>query len=151
MFSVESDAIIERPVEEVWAFISDPRNEPKWHTDILEIESTASASGGPGTAWVLGSTLLVTVQFMGRKKYEVEVTGLEENRRLQLTTKGGPLKPIATYVLEPAEGGTRFTRHLDMPLEGPWRLMQPLMRRSVRGRNARFVQNLKGILERTTD
>jgi hypothetical protein len=37
-----------------------------------------------------GGTWLVTVQFIGRKEYEVEITGLETNRRLQFTTRTGP-------------------------------------------------------------
>ena len=131
----------------MWAFVSDPRNEPKWHTDILEIKSEADPSSGPPSSWVLGSTWLVTVQFMGRRDYVVEITGLEPNRRLEITTKTGAMKPIATYLFEPANGGTRFTRHVDLPLQGPLRIMKPLMRRNAQKRNANFVQNLKDLLE----
>jgi len=147
MISVESSEVIARPVQEVWAYVSDPRNEPKWHTDILEIKSEADPSGGPGSSWVLGSTLLVTVQFMGRRQYAVQVTGLEPDRRLEITTMTGPMRPTATYLLEPADGRTRFTRHVDLPVEGPLRIMKPLIRRNAEQRNARFVQNLKGLLE----
>lgn len=149
--SVESSAIIDRSVQDVWAFLSDPRNESKWHTDILEIRSADDPEGGAGTAWILGAPLYVTVQFMGRRAYEVEVTGLEANRRLQITTRSGPIKPIATYLLEPSGEGTRFTRHVDIPLDGPLRFLLPFMRRNTHKRNARFVQNLKGLLETRGD
>ena len=69
MISVESDAVIDRPVQDVFAFVSDPTNEPKWHTDILEIrpapDSLAAlrvpgSSGVPGSlpsnSWVVNST-----------------------------------------------------------------------------------------------
>jgi uncharacterized protein YndB with AHSA1/START domain len=147
MISVESSAVIGRPVQDVWAFVSDPRNEPKWHTDILEIKSEADPSSGPGSTWVLGSTWLVTVQFMGRRQYVVQVTGLEPNRRLEITTTTGPMKPIATYLFEPANGGTRFTRHVDLPIQGPFRIMKRLMHKDLQKRNANFVQNLKNLLE----
>jgi hypothetical protein len=147
LISVESSAVIERSVQDVWAFVSDPRNEPKWHTDILKIKSDADTSGGSGSTWVLGSTWIVSVQFMGRREYLVQITGLEPNRRLEITTKTGPMRPIATYLFEPADGGTRFTRHVDIPLQGPFRIMKPLMGRGARKRNARFVQNLKNLLE----
>jgi uncharacterized protein YndB with AHSA1/START domain len=145
--SAESSTIIDRPLEDVWAFVSDPRNEPKWHTDILEIKSAADQAGGPGKDWVLGERLLVTVQFMGPKQYEVEVTAKEANQRLEITTRTGPIKPVATYLFERSSEGTRFTRHVDIPLEGSVRLLQPLMRRNTQKRNARFVQNLKRLLE----
>lgn len=146
--SARSTDVIERPVRDVWAFVSDPRNEPKWHTDILEIKSAADQEGGPGTSWVLGERLLVTVKFMGRREYEVEVTGLEPDHRLEITTRTGPMKPVATYMFESVDENTRFTRQVDIPVEGPFRLLLPVMRRSTQKRNARFVQNLKAILER---
>ena len=151
MISADSDIVIDKPVEEVFAFVSDPSNEPKWHTDILEIRPAPDSRNRPGgdlpTSWTLGSTWLVAVSFMGRKEYLVEITGLEPDRRIQFTTRTGPLKPTTTYLFEPAAGGTRFTRHVDMPVQGAFRLMAPLMRGSVQKRNDRFVQNLKRLLE----
>lgn len=145
--SVETSVIINRPLHDVWDFVGDPRNEPKWHTDILEIRSAADPASGPGEDWLVGETLLVTVQFMGRKNYEVEVTRKEDNHLLEITTTTGPMKPVATYLFEPSNGGTRFTRHVDIPVEGPMRLLLPLMRRSAGKRNEQFVQNLKSMLE----
>jgi uncharacterized protein YndB with AHSA1/START domain len=146
--TVENRAIIERPIGEVWAFVSDARNEPRWHTDILEVRSASDPDGGPYTTWRLGDTILVTVQFMGRMQGEVEITGLEEGRRLQFTTRTGPMRPISTYLFEPEDGSTRFTRTIEMPFSGPMRLMAPLIRRNLKKRNARFVDNLKSLLEK---
>ena len=145
--SAESSAIIDRPVAEVWSFVRDPRNETKWHTDILEVTSAADPASGPGEEWVVGKTLLVTVQFMGRKSYEVEITRMEDNQLLEITTMTGPMKPVATYRFEPSNGGTRFTRHVDIPVQGMMRVLVPLMRRTARKRNEQFVENLKSLLE----
>lgn len=151
MISVESNALIDKPVQESFAFVSDRTNEPKWHTDILEIRPAPDSRSRPGgelsPSWTLGSTWLVTVRFMGRKQYLVEITGLEPNRRIEFTTRTGPLKPTTTYLFEPAPGGTRFTRHVDIPTQGVFRVMSPLMRRSAQKRNDRFVENLKRLLE----
>ena len=84
---------------------------------------------------------------MGRRQYVVQVTGLEPNRRLEITTRTGPMRPIATYLLEPSTDGTRFTRHVDLPVQGPFRIMRWLIRKNAQKRNARFVQNLKDLLE----
>ena len=145
--TVESSAIIGRSVDDAWALVSDPRNEPRWHTDILGIRSAVDPDAGPPTSWTLGSTWLVTVQFMGRREYEVEITGLETNNRIQFRTRTGPIRPTTTYRFEPADNGTRFTRRVEMPLSGPMRILRPLMRRDLQKRNARFVQNLKQLLE----
>jgi uncharacterized protein YndB with AHSA1/START domain len=147
MISIESSAVIGRPVDDVWAFVADPHNEPTWHTDILDIRPEADPSGQLPSRWDLGSRWLVTVQFMGRKQYVVEITGLEPNRRVEITTQTGPMRPIATYRFKPANGGTRFTRHVDLPIHGAMRLLAPLVRRNAASRNAGFVQNLKEHLE----
>ena len=146
MIHVENSAIIGRPVEDVWAFVSDVRNEPRWHTDIINIRSASEPADAPAS-WVLGAVWLVTVQFMGRREYEVEITGLEETRLIEMTTRTGPVRPKATYLFEPANEGTRFTRRVDLPLRGLLRVLGPMMRRDVRNRNARFVSNLRRLLE----
>lgn len=52
--------------------------------------------------------------------------------------------------LDPADGGTLFRRHVDIPVQGRFRLMKPVMARVARRRNARFVENLKRLLEPST-
>jgi hypothetical protein len=44
-----SDSImIDRPVEEVFAYVADVTNDPAWHTDILEARKTTRRSGRVG-------------------------------------------------------------------------------------------------------
>lgn len=146
----EARVLIERPVEEVFAFASDPHNEPRWHTDILDVRPgtpSSSAEGELPHSWGQERTWITTVHFMGRKEYEVEVTAFEPNRRIEFTTRTGPLLPIATCLFEPSNGGTVFTRHTEVPLQGLYRLLKPLMRWDGPRRQERFVQNLKRILE----
>lgn len=141
--TAEAEAVIDRPVDEVFAYASDLTNEPHWHTDVLEIRRAADSPVEHG----LGSRWVVTVRFMGRNDYDVEVTGFEPNRMVEISTRSGPLRPTTTYRFEPVGTGTRFRRHVHIPLEGRGQLMGPLMAASGRRRNARFVENLKALLE----
>jgi len=146
----EARVLIERPVEEVFAFASDPRNEPKWHTDIVDVRPgtpSSSADGELPDSWGQEKTWVTTVQFIGRKEYEVEVTAFEPNHRIEFATRTGPLLPVATCLFESSNGGTLFTRHVEVPLKGFYRLLQPLMKRDAPRRQETFVQNLKRILE----
>lgn len=146
----EATVLIERPVEEVFAFVSDPHNEPRWHTDIVHVRPatpSSSADREQPDSWGRHRTWITTVQFMGRKEYEVEVTAFEPNHRIEFTTRTGPLLPIASYLFETSNGGTLFTRHTEIPLQGIYRLLKPLMQRDGPRRQERFVQNLKRILE----
>lgn len=150
----EASVLIEKPVAEVFAFASDPHNEPRWHTDILQVRqrtARSSADGDLPDSWGQEKTWITTVQFMGRKDYEVEVTAFELNHRIEFTTRTGPLLPIANLLFEPSNGGTLFTRHVEVPLQGLYRLMKPLMKRDAPRRQERFAQNLKRILESDGD
>jgi len=59
-------------------------------------------------------------------------------------------KPTLTHTFEPASGQTRYTRRVQIPLQGMFRLMGPVMKATGAAdkRNARFAKNLKELLER---
>lgn len=141
MITAEHTVNIDRSVEDVFDFVTDQANEPKWHTDVLEVSPEAPLE--------LGSTVTWLVKFMGQNEYISEVTAFEHRRRIELTAREGPLKPILTHAFVPVNGGTRYTRHVEIPLRGKFRLLGPVMKatRAADKRNARFAENLKRLLE----
>lgn len=146
----EAKAAIERPLEDVFAFVSNPNNETMWHTQILQVRpagGSAERSELPGS-WSDGSTWMVTASFMGRRmESEVQVTGFEPDHRIEFTTRSGPVRPIATCRFEGADGATLFTRRTEIPLKGIFRLMKPLIQRDAIRRQERHIENLKRILQ----
>lgn len=101
------------------------------------------AAGHPDLRFSHGLTQGVTTQAVSQQLRE-----LEPNRRIEITTIEGPLRPATTYWFEPVDDRTRFSSHVDIPLRGPVRLLEPLLRRLASRRNARFTENVKAILER---
>lgn len=141
MITVEASAVIDRGIEEVFQFTSDRTNDPLWHTDILHVHMP------PDEDLEAGTVFTVDVNFMGRRRQTVEISDLQPGRLIQYTTKDGPIRPVATCLMEPVDDGTRFTRHVELPLEGFFRILGPVMRSATQKRQARFVQNLKRLLE----
>jgi hypothetical protein len=71
----------------------------------------------------------------------------EPSRRIEFTTRTGPVLPVATCLLEPAGDGTFFTRRVEILLQGSYRLVKPLIQRmATKGQN-RYVAHLNNILE----
>ena len=136
---------IDRPVTEVFDYVTDQRNEPKWHTDVLEAEPKAPIK--------LGSTLTWTVRFMGVKQYISEVTAFDPPNLIRIETREGPLKPTLTHSFEQQNGSAIYTRSLSIPTEGIFRLVGPIMKvtGAAKRRNAGFAQNLKTILETSVE
>lgn len=146
----EAAVLIERPLEDVFAFVSDPNNETSWHTQILEVRPAAGGAEQSGlpNSWTQGSTWTVTAGFMGRRMDgEVEVTRFEPDRLIEFTSRTGPLLPIATCLVERTDEGTLFTRRTEIPLKGIFRPMKPLIERDATKRQKRHVENLKRTLE----
>jgi uncharacterized protein YndB with AHSA1/START domain len=138
-----SDSItIDRPIEEVFAYVTDTSNDPAWHTDILEVRKTSEGPIGLGTKWHVGFKPV-----MGVSEGAMEVVAFEPNRREVMRGIMGPMQPTLTYLVEPVGGGTRFTRNVQIKVSGMMRLMEPLMRLMTPKRNAGFVAKLKRVLE----
>jgi hypothetical protein len=99
-YSVE----IARPLEEVFAFVSDPVAFPRWQPSLVRLEPHA-----PGPLRV-GSEATEVRRFLGR---ELETTWRcvehEPCTRTAIECADGPVPFRGTFELEPADGGTRFT------------------------------------------
>jgi uncharacterized protein YndB with AHSA1/START domain len=141
MIRIESSETIDRPVEEVFAFVTDSTNDPRWHKDAVEATKTSAGPIG------LGSTFTVIIKFMGRKQAHWKVTGWEPNRREVIEVTAKPFSPTLTYLFEPAGGGTRFTRRVEIAPTGFFKFMQPMVRSMAGKRNGQFVRHLKDVLE----
>jgi len=114
----EEVIVINRPVAEVWAFLQQPDSEAAWHPDVIEERMTSA--GGLG----LGATGIEVRKVFGRcMEFAWEITRFEPERRVTTTSTGGQVDWEATYTLEPAESGTRFTLDYRQEATGLWRLL----------------------------
>lgn len=139
MSQFAGSALINRPVDEVWKFISDPQNAPVWGRGVSDIVVTSKGTVG------LGTTLRLR---MSGSKMEARIIEYEPPKRLTLEFIAGPVKGSKlSYSVEPVENKTRLTRDLEMRLSGMWRLMQPILtRREIRDREL-GINNVRRILE----
>jgi len=142
MIDRSDSTTIDRPVEDVFAYVTDTANDPAWHTDILEARKTSDGPIGAGTTWHQRIK-----PFMGVSEATAEVVAFEPHRKEVLRGVAGPMQPTLTYLFEPAGGGTTFTRRIQIEASGLMGLMLPLMRPMIGKRNAGFVANLKRVLE----
>jgi uncharacterized protein YndB with AHSA1/START domain len=51
MAKIEVSTVISRPVEEVFAVLSNEENRPKWSNTTIEIKKTSEGPIGAGTTW----------------------------------------------------------------------------------------------------
>jgi uncharacterized membrane protein len=140
MPSAENSIVINRPRSEVFAFVADHENDPKWRPGVADIKR---ASGeGQGAIYTQG----VTGPLGKRIDADFEVTAYQPDTLLAFRTLAGPVRPEGSFRFEDADGGTRVTFTLNADLTGGKRLMAPMVGKSMRGEVA-ALDNLKRVLE----
>ena len=138
---VEKSNSIARPPSEVFDFVSDIRNDPEWHTDVLEVRSSTDTVG-PGTVFNVK-----VKPSMGVSEGTMTVSQFEPGRLIEFQGRMGKLAPTVTNMVEPEGTGSRVTRRVDLEPPGMMRLMTPMIKMMIGKSNVGFLANLKRVLE----
>ena len=139
MAKVEASFIVNRPVEDVWKFVADPSNIPKWNPQILEVKQTSEGPLGVGTTLLARST---------RMPLDIRIIKYEPNHKFAFEGTSGPIKGTTnSFSLESIEGKTRLTRTVDIRLSGLYKLVGPIATRRAKKEVGASAANLKSLLE----
>jgi uncharacterized membrane protein len=143
---VSSEIVINRPLDEVFTYSSNPNNVPAWYANIKAIEWKTPPP------LRLGSQIAFVAHFLGRRMaYTYEIVELVPGKRLTMRTAEGPFPMETTYTWEAAVGGgTRMTlRNCGKPA-GFSKFVAPFMALAVRRANRKDLALLKSRLETST-
>jgi carbon monoxide dehydrogenase subunit G len=142
MALVEGEIIIHRPVEEVFDFVADERNEPRYNP---RMGNAAQVSNGPIG---LGTRFRAELNTMGRTMpMTIEFTAYERPWRLASLTHSSMMETEGALTLEPVAGGTRMRWSWDVRPRGVLKLMAPIAGAIGRHQERSIWGNLKRLLE----
>ena len=141
MIKVAVGVDIDRPVDEVFAFVIDPYNAPRWRSAIIEVKHADPP--GVGARWT------GIVKFLGRRSEGTsETTEYEPNRKLVERGRAPSIsKTTLSLVFSPRDAGTRLDAVLEAEPEGIVRLAKPLVEAKGRKQLTANLVRLKGLLE----
>jgi carbon monoxide dehydrogenase subunit G len=121
MRRVQRTAQIAATPAEVYAFLAEPANLPRWQAGIVAAERTSPA---PTT---VGSTARVVLELMGQQaSADITVREAEPERRLTLASSVSGMGIVASLDLAPHDGGTQITLASEVRAENVF--MAPLER-----------------------
>ena len=140
---VQTEAMIERPIDDVAAYVADPSNAPEWYANIESVE------------WVTDPPLRVAsrvafrARFLGRTlAYTYEVVEFEPETTLVMRTSQGPFPMETTYRWRP-EGVGRT--HMSLRNRGTpssfASVTAPMLAAAMRRANRKDLERLRVILE----
>ena len=145
MISIEHSVTINRPIEEVFTFVTNIENGTQWQSGVLESRQTSQGPAG------VGATGMEVRQFMGlRVESSFEVTEYEPSRKMGFKTTSGPIPLEGNYTFEPTEGGTKVTFAVQLEPSGVFKLAEALVARTARKQVETDCSNLKYLLEAQT-
>jgi uncharacterized protein YndB with AHSA1/START domain len=136
--------VIDRPIDDVFAFLADGENDPKFSPRVLQIAKTTDGPPAVGTVYAS------TVKDAGMKtKREFKLTEFEPPTRIRWAevSKNLVTAPEGGYDLAPEGEGTRVTVYNVLEGHGLGKLIAPLALRSARKGADDFGKAIKAAVE----
>lgn len=143
MVDVVTSIEIDKPVDVVAAFASDPANAPAWYVNIDSVEWESE----PGVA--VGAKATFVARFLGRTlRYTYELVDMEPGERLVMRTADGPFPMETTYTWgsRGADATVMTLRNRGEP-RGFGVLVSPFVGRAMARANRKDLRTLKALLE----
>jgi uncharacterized protein YndB with AHSA1/START domain len=142
MINFEISTLVDRPIEDVFAFLSNPLNLPKWQAMIAKIEQIVPGAIG------LGSKFNVQAAMLGRAMEGVmEITSYEPPTKFSFTNKAGPMEIAVTVTLKSVGTGTKVTINPQGNPAGVFKLAEGPLTHQLKGQMEANLAKLKSILE----
>lgn len=123
MIRIETREVIGRPIDEVFEFVSDVKNNPLWQSSIVEGRQTSSGSLGVGT------TITTVSRYLGlRIKTDWEVIEYEPNKKYVAKSLSGRGQAKGSWSFEPVASGTCVDLVAEIGFSGLLRIVEPMLK-----------------------
>ena len=142
MAKIAGSIEIHRPVEEVFDFVADETNEPRYNKDIVRCEKVTSGPIGVGTRYE------AAMKSTRDASMTVELTDYVRPHRLgSVAHIEGTMDISGAMTFEAIKGGTLMSWEWDVQPHGCMRLLGPLVTRMGSRNEERIWKGLKALLE----
>ncbi|MEO8399469.1 MAG: SRPBCC family protein [Ignavibacteriaceae bacterium] len=141
MIALQKSILIDRAKEDVFSFVSNYKNDPKWRTGVIEMNQEPLKTK-------IGTITNETVRFLGFKIiFPAEITEYYNNFKVSFRTTAGPFESFGFREVMPEEGWTNFTYSLSSNLKGIYKIFSLFLQRIYNRRMEKDLKKLKAILE----
>ena len=143
MIAFETHVGIDRAVEEVFAYVSDPRNFPSWNSAVRDVRPTSAGSNGAGSTYTMKRQLPT-----GVATNRLEIIAREQPYEFAIRTTAGPTPFLYRYRFAVENGETVVRLDAEVKLGGMAAVVPQLARVAVKRGVDDNLATLKLILER---
>jgi uncharacterized membrane protein len=141
MIKVENSILIQKSVEEVYAFTNNPENTTKWQGGVVSVKYQDEELRE-------GVQFTEVRKFMGRDmETTLEITTLVPNEKYAAKTLDGPVPYEVTVTFESINGSTRMTTRVEGEAGGFFKLAEGMVAKQLEKSIKEDGERLKSILE----
>lgn len=145
MIKFDTRIRVERPIDEVFSYVSDVGNLPQWNSAVQSTRRTSRGDvDGIGATYSMLRTLPT-----GQARNDLEVVAHDRPSEFVIRTTSGPTPFVYRYRLSPHADATILHLEGEAELGGTAGFLAPLVRRAVQSGVDRNLSTLKTILETT--
>ena len=137
------ETVIRGPVDVVFAFCSDLRNELRWNPDARSVELLSAGSLGVGTRF--------RAKWRGAPSTVVELVRFDPPRSWETKARSMGMEARTAGSVEPVDGGSRYRIRVELRPRGFSRLLAPLVLFTMRRQESRNMDRIRQAIEATTD
>ena len=114
MPSAERTLTINAPIDEVFAFFTNPENDKAWRSEVVEVRAEGPLAVGTIIRQVVAGPVGI-----GRVSADSQITALDPPTNYEFKVIAGPVRPQGFFRFSEVEGGTSVTMSLNADIRGP--------------------------------
>ena len=143
MINLDLGTLIDRPVKDVFAFITNPNNMSKWNAAVVSMEQMTPGAVGVGTKFKnIG-------EMLGRRiEGEMQVITFEPDSKYGFQMNAGPMQMNVTLTFKTVGTGTKLNLNGQGNPAGFFKLAEGVMAGRVKSMMEDNLARLKSVLEK---
>jgi uncharacterized protein YndB with AHSA1/START domain len=143
VITFETSVRVGRPIEDVFAFVADPFQFPRWNSAVQAVDITSGRPGEPGSTYSMVRDLPT-----GRVENELQVVARDHPTEFGIRTTSGPTAFVYRYRFTSEDRATVVRLDASSELPGVPGLLGPVAAFAVRRRVDANFAALRRTLER---
>ncbi len=142
MINLDFSTLIDVPVKDVYAFVSNPNNMSKWNSAVVSIQQATPGEVGVGTKFK------TVGEVMGRRlEGELQVQAYEPESKCGFQLNAGPMQMNLTLLFKSVGTGTKLSLNVQGNPVGVFKLAEGVMTGQVKSLMEGNFAKLKSVLE----
>jgi carbon monoxide dehydrogenase subunit G len=143
MINLDLGTLIDKPVKDVFAFVTNPNNMAKWNSAVVSMQQITPGAVGVGTKFKNVGEML------GRRiEGEMQVVAFEPDSKYGFQMNAGPMQVNVVLTFKTVGTGTKINLNAQGNPAGVFKLAEGVMQGRVKSMMEENLARLKAVLEK---